>query len=460
MKEITLSTKDMLNIINEEVARFQEKIEHDSIVNGFANTFALVFAEALGKSKEDDVYKNMFTYIKNFRKAIIESTRDPSWLSKRDQFVITTNNQDREITKLISPLQESKKDNTRKIILEGDLFYGKESTDIKSAEYKNREVFLNTIYLGSTKKYKMYVENAGKVECIEFGEKNFDIRKTDPTAKYPKIWVCKDWTLNEYIVHSGDEWIVKSETGDILGKHKSKEDAEAQLQAIHISKAKEDIKEGVWDKTKKFAKAAAVAGAMAGGSAGMIKQGVDRVQQADDARRPTLEMQKYIYQIKQANGSLEKEIEQMFPNSFNSNVLRALIRYRDLDLNSTIGVEQAHHYLKSIYDVHTNSYSDSLKKLLPYKDAIMSLHKKYEKFRPFLYGYLTTTEFNNINIYHQLQKEYNTLSPIEYVKKREVEFTKWANAYPDTNLTWDKIDPARQKDIQQFNKKVQGGTKD
>lgn len=240
MKEITLSKKDMLKIINEEVVRFAEKIEQDAIVDGFANTFALVFAESLGKSKEDAIYKEMYSYIKRFRKAIVESTQDPFALKKSEQILVVQNHPDREITKLLSTLQESKQDNVKGIILEGNLFYGQDSTEIKSVEYKNREVFLNTIYLGSTKKYKIYVENAGKVERVEFGEENFEIRKTDPTAKYPAIWVCKNWSLNEYITHSGDEWVVKSETGEVLGKHKSKEDAEAQLQAIHISQANEE----------------------------------------------------------------------------------------------------------------------------------------------------------------------------------------------------------------------------
>lgn len=243
MKEITLTKQNMLKIINEEVARFSEKIEHDAIVDNFARKFATVFTEALGVSTENKAYQDMYNLVKRFRRNIVESMQNPFCLKKREQIIITQNHPDREITKLLSTLQESKKDNTKSIILEGNLFYGPESTEIKSVEYKNREVFLNTIYLGSTKKYKIYVENAGKVERVEFGEKNFEIRKTDPTVEYPGIWVCKDWKLNEYITHSGDKWIVHSEDGKVLGTHDSEEKAKDQLQAIHISQHKEDMTE-------------------------------------------------------------------------------------------------------------------------------------------------------------------------------------------------------------------------
>lgn len=196
MKEITLTKQDMYKIIKEEVARFSEKIEQDAIVDTFAKQFATVFAEALDKTIDDSVYKEMYSFVSKFRKPIIESTQDPSFLSKKEQVIVTENFSNREITKLLSPLQEAKKDN-KGIILEGSLFFGKDSKEIKLAEYKNREVVLDTIYLGTQKKFKMYVENNGIVEKVEFGENSFEIKRTDPKTKYPNIWVCKDWSTNE-----------------------------------------------------------------------------------------------------------------------------------------------------------------------------------------------------------------------------------------------------------------------
>lgn len=196
MKEITLTKQDMYKIIKEEVARFSEKIENDAIVDSFAKEFATVFAEALDKSIEDSVYKDMYEFVSKFRKPIIESTQDPSFLNKKEQTLVVENFSDREITKLISTLNESKNDN-KGIVLEGTLFFGKDSGEIKLSEYKGREVVLDTIYLGKTKKFKVYVENKGSVERVEFGEKDFEIKRTDPKAKYPGIWVCKDWSVSE-----------------------------------------------------------------------------------------------------------------------------------------------------------------------------------------------------------------------------------------------------------------------
>jgi HK97 family phage prohead protease len=47
--------------------------------------------------------------------------------------------------------------------------------------------------------------------------------------------------MNErYITHEGDEWVVHAEDGKVLGKHKTKADAEAQLEAVEAHKHKED----------------------------------------------------------------------------------------------------------------------------------------------------------------------------------------------------------------------------
>lgn len=60
-----------------------------------------------------------------------------------------------------------------------------------------------------------------------------------------------------YITHEGGEWLVHAESGKVLGRHKTKKDAEAQLRAIEAHKHMSfyskplefaDVRTGVWDR--------------------------------------------------------------------------------------------------------------------------------------------------------------------------------------------------------------------
>lgn len=44
------------------------------------------------------------------------------------------------------------------------------------------------------------------------------------------------------IVKEGSQWVVKSKAGKVLGKHKTKKEAEAQLKAVEASKSRRSKK--------------------------------------------------------------------------------------------------------------------------------------------------------------------------------------------------------------------------
>lgn len=49
--------------------------------------------------------------------------------------------------------------------------------------------------------------------------------------------VFSESLMQEFITKEGDQWVVKSKDGKVLGKHPSKAKAVAQLAAVEISKA-------------------------------------------------------------------------------------------------------------------------------------------------------------------------------------------------------------------------------
>lgn len=83
-------------------------------------------------------------------------------------------------------------------------------------------------------------------EQTEFSEKRFDIpyNETDggisdeKDRNYMTMFKGSSVQKKSYVSHEGDKWVVHSESGDVLGKHNTKEEANAQLQAIEISKHK------------------------------------------------------------------------------------------------------------------------------------------------------------------------------------------------------------------------------
>lgn len=241
MKEINLSKQDLHQIINEELVRFSEKLENKAIVENFANKFSSVFVEALDieEDKKNKIHKEMSQFIAKYSKEILEANVDKTFVTPREQYTILTKNKNRNIEELVknSPIQESK---TKTIILEGDLFFGKEPTKLVLGEYKNREVFLDLPFLGDKKKYKVYTEANGEIHKVEFGEKTSSIKKSNP-SKGQTVWICKNWILTEYISHSGDKWVVHAEDGKVLGTHDSEDSAKKQLQAIHISQHNEEV---------------------------------------------------------------------------------------------------------------------------------------------------------------------------------------------------------------------------
>lgn len=203
MKEVTLNKKDVYQIINEEIVRFSEKVEQAAIVDNFAKKFASVFVEALEISdneKKSKILNEAEAFYKTYKKEIIESTVNPFALKLTEQHSILTKYTDREITKLIEAKRKNlteSKSAVKEIILEGDLFYGEEDDTLRLVEYKGKDVFLNTPFTGVNKKYKMFVQNNGIVEKIEFGEEGMSFRKTPTNSKQKAIWVCKNWNLNE-----------------------------------------------------------------------------------------------------------------------------------------------------------------------------------------------------------------------------------------------------------------------
>ena len=60
-----------------------------------------------------------------------------------------------------------------------------EQEEIIEAEYKGREVKLNKIMKGDTKKYKVFVKNpkTGNVKKVSFGDKGMSIKRDDPERK-------------------------------------------------------------------------------------------------------------------------------------------------------------------------------------------------------------------------------------------------------------------------------------
>lgn len=203
MKKITLNKKDVYQIINEEIIRFSEQVEQAAIVDNFAKKFTSVFIESLDLSSEEKKIKisnELETFIKKYKKEILESIVDPNALTLKEQHSILSKHSDREITKLIESTRKSlteAKLSKKEIELDGDLFYGEEDTSLRLAEYKGREVFLNIPFSGANKRYKMFVQVNGIVEKIEFGKDPMSFRKTPANSKQKAIWVCKNWNLNE-----------------------------------------------------------------------------------------------------------------------------------------------------------------------------------------------------------------------------------------------------------------------
>jgi len=200
MNEITLNKNDLLDIIKEEIVRFSEKKEHNEIVNNFANKFSTVFVEALelkDTDSKDKIFTEAVNFVKKYKKEIIASTVDPTFLKLREQYQIVTKNKNRNILGLVetklSSLNESKSP-SKNIILEGDLFFGLEDNVLRLGEYKGKEVVINVPFLGNEKKYKIYIENKGKIEKVEFGESNMSIKKSNPNLNEQSVWICKNWT--------------------------------------------------------------------------------------------------------------------------------------------------------------------------------------------------------------------------------------------------------------------------
>ena len=55
--------------------------------------------------------------------------------------------------------------------------------DMSEAEYKGRDVKLNKIMKGDTKKFKVYVKDGDKVKKVNFGAKGMNIKKDNPNRK-------------------------------------------------------------------------------------------------------------------------------------------------------------------------------------------------------------------------------------------------------------------------------------
>lgn len=202
MTEITLNKNDLLQIINEEIVRFSEKKEHMAIVDNFANKFSNVFVEALDLSdnvKKDKIYSEVYDFVKKFKKEIIDSTVDPTFLKLNEQYTIISRNKDRNIQTLVETklktLNESKE--KKNLVLEGDMFFGIEDNTLRLVEYKGKEVFLNIPFLGKEKKFKIFVETNGQVEKVEFGNPGMSIKKSNPNSKDKGVWICKNWNINE-----------------------------------------------------------------------------------------------------------------------------------------------------------------------------------------------------------------------------------------------------------------------
>jgi len=83
-------------------------------------------------------------------------------------------------------------------------------------------------------------------EQSQFSEKRFDVpyEETDggisdeKDRNYTTMFKGSSVQKEAYISHEGDDYVVHAESGKTLGKHKTKEEAEKQLQAIEISKHK------------------------------------------------------------------------------------------------------------------------------------------------------------------------------------------------------------------------------
>jgi hypothetical protein len=87
-----------------------------------------------------------------------------------------------------------------------------EQEEIIEAEYKGREVKLNKIMKGDTKKYKVFVKNpkTGNVKKVSFGDKGMSIKRDDPERKKSfrarhkcdqkkdktsaGYWACRTWS--------------------------------------------------------------------------------------------------------------------------------------------------------------------------------------------------------------------------------------------------------------------------
>jgi len=201
MKEKVLTKNDLINIINEELLSFSEKINNDIIVENFAKKFSEVFVEALEVKKDnirENILQDMTSFIKKYKNIIIESTVDPSFISNIEYANVLTKHKDRNISNLIEQsINTLKESNLNKdaIILEGDMFYGKEDNTVNISSYRGKEVILNTPFLGKIKKYKVYIESKDGIKCVEFGDNDMSIKKSDP-SKSTVLWVCKKW-INE-----------------------------------------------------------------------------------------------------------------------------------------------------------------------------------------------------------------------------------------------------------------------
>jgi hypothetical protein len=86
---------------------------------------------------------------------------------------------------------------------------------LEEADYKGKDVKLNTPTKGDVKKYKVFVKDpeTGNVKKVNFGDKNMEIKRDDPERRKsfrarhdcenkkdkttPGYWSCKLWSNNK-----------------------------------------------------------------------------------------------------------------------------------------------------------------------------------------------------------------------------------------------------------------------